>query len=243
VGCPPLVDIAQSANLEKALVKSAEPLGIDRPILAELDGTFYSRHDRLQRPLQVGDGHADLVHVIIAERGGQLGAGDGHVRGELYGRRLVLQILHLFEKLVDPHRHGKGGLIQRVNLEAVFGDLLLVFLALVPFYVGGEVLIEEGIDIVHPIAPFLVQKVVPAHFTGDDFIALRIIKVGFQQLHVLLSLLILLLEKTLPVVLVPYPFGLALVAGHTRLNVSFGFCAKGFRLDEELSAPRRARFD
>jgi hypothetical protein len=33
----------------------------------------------------------------------------------------------------------------------------------------------------------------PAHFTGDDFITLRIIEVLLQQLHVLLGFLILFL--------------------------------------------------
>jgi hypothetical protein len=62
-------------------------------------------------------------------------------------------------------------------------------------------------------------------------------------LHVLLGLLVLLLEKTLPVVLVPHPFGLALVVGHTRLNVSFRFCAKGFASTKDCFAARRVRFD
>jgi hypothetical protein len=38
--------------------------------------------------------------------------------------------------------------------------------------------------------------------------------------------LILFPEKTLPVILIPHPFGLALVTGHTRLNVSFRLGAK-----------------
>jgi hypothetical protein len=57
----------------------------------------------------------------------------------------------------------------------------------------------------------------------------------FQQLHVLLGFVILLLEKTLPVVFVPHPFGLFPVAGHTRLNVSFRFRAKGFASSDLLS--------
>jgi hypothetical protein len=50
---------------------------------------------------------------------------------------------------------------------------------------------------------------------------------------------ILLLEKTLPVVFVPHPFGLFPVAGHTRLNVSFRFCAKGFASSKVVAAGRR----
>jgi hypothetical protein len=46
-----------------------------------------------------------------------------------------------------------------------------------------------------------------------------------------------LLEKTLPIVLVPHPFGLALVAGHTGLKVSFRFCAKGFASSTVVCGP------
>jgi len=52
---------------------------------------------------------------------------------------------------------------------------------------------------------------------------------------------ILLLEKTLPVVFVPHPFGLFPVAGHTRLNVSFRFCAKGFALAGNCFAVLKSR--
>jgi hypothetical protein len=43
----------------------------------------------------------------------------------------------------------------------------------------------------------------PTHFARDDFVPLRIVEIFFQQLHVLLRLLILLLEKPLPLVFIP----------------------------------------
>src|SRR3569833_2997900 len=103
------------ANLEEPLVKRAEAVGIDGAILAELHSPVDGGLDRLQGPLQVGDRLSDLVHIVIAERGGQLGAGNCHMGGELDRRRLVLEVLHLFVKLVDPHRQGKRGLIQRMH--------------------------------------------------------------------------------------------------------------------------------
>ena len=86
--------------------------------------------------------------------------------------------------------------------------------------------IEKRIHLCAPI--FRVQQLRPAHFARDDFVAPWVIKVGLQQLHVFLGLLILFLEKTLPVVLIPHPLGPALVTCHTRLNVTLFSRAKRF---------------
>jgi len=95
---------------------------------------------------------------------------------------------------------------------------------------------EDVQKVPESITTFSAEQIAQAQIHSvDDFIALRIIKVCFQQLHVLLGLVILLLEKTLPVVLIPHRFGLALVSGHARLNVSFRFCAKDFASSDVVS--------
>ena len=48
----------------------------------------------------------------------------------------------------------------------------------------------------------------PAHFARDDLVALRMIEILLEQLHVFLRLLILLLEKSLPLVFIPCSIGL-----------------------------------
>src|SRR6266568_4555409 len=100
--------------------------------------------------------------------------------------------------------------------------------------------VEQRVDLRAPI--LRIQQLGPAHFTSNDFIALRIIKVYFQQLHVLLGFLILLLEKTLPVVLIPHLFGPTLVASHARLNVSFTSRAKGFAFKKNCMTHRGCTF-
>src|SRR5215213_8931817 len=72
-------------------------------------------------------------------------------------------------------------------------------------------MVEHGIDFFAPI--LAINELRPAHFTRDNLVALRMVEILLEQLHVLLRLLILLLEKTFPVVLVPSSFG-AIVAGH-----------------------------
>ncbi len=61
------------------------------------DGGFHGVGDGFERPLEVGDGHADLVDVVIAEGGGQLGAGDGGLGGQLDGRGVVLEVADVVE--------------------------------------------------------------------------------------------------------------------------------------------------
>src|SRR5215831_15507485 len=105
-----------------------------------------------------------------------------------------------------------------------------------------SVLIEQLIDPEREIEGSAIKIVLLESFTGgscivdaglflfvSSFIAARIIKIGFQQLHVFLGLPVLLLKKTLPIVFVPHAFRLVPVAGHAELNASFSFRAKLFR--------------
>ena len=46
---------------------------------------------------------------------------------------------------------------------------------------------------------------VPAHLPGNDLIAVRIVQILFEQFHIFLGFAILLLEKALPIVLIPDP--------------------------------------
>ena len=86
--------------------------------------------------------------------------------------------------------------------------------------------VQKRIDLCTPI--LCIQQLRPTHFARDNFVATRIIKICFQQLHVLFSLPVLLLKKTFPIVFVPHAFRLAPVAGHAELNASFPFRAKSF---------------
>src|SRR5437867_13146891 len=90
----------------------------------------------------------------------------------------------------------------------------------------GYTLIEQRIDFRAPILG--IQQLRPTHLSSDDFVAVGIIKVRLQQLHVLFGLAILLLKEALPLVLIPDTFGLTLVLSHTGLNASFAVCAKFF---------------
>src|SRR5438094_7387959 len=56
----------------------------------------------------------------------------------------------------------------------------------------------------------------PAHLARDDFVAVGMIHVFFEKLHVTLGLAVLLLEETLPLVFVPDALGLMLLVfvGH-----------------------------
>ncbi|MEI9893817.1 MAG: hypothetical protein WDN28_07920 [Chthoniobacter sp.] len=68
----------------------------------------------------------------------------------IHRRRLVLEVLHLLEKLVDPHGEGKGGLIQWMHLKAILGIFLLLVVALFAFRL--EFFVESEIHILRPFA-------------------------------------------------------------------------------------------
>src|SRR5207249_11000002 len=87
-------------------------------------------------------------------------------------------------------------------------------------------LIEQRIDFRAPILG--IQQLRPTHLSSDDFVAVGIIKVRLQQLHVLFGLAILLLREALPLVLIPDTFGLTRVLSPTRLNALFLAGAKLF---------------
>ena len=59
---------------------------------------------------------------------------------------------------------------------------------------------------------------VPAHLLGDDLVAVRVVEIFFEQLHVLFRFPILLLEKAFPIVFIPDPLltasGLEMIIGH-----------------------------
>ena len=75
-----------------------------------------------------------------------------------------------------------------------------------------------GQERIHFIAPVLAfQQLRPAHFLRDDLVALRMVEVLLEQLHVFLRLMVLLLEKPLPLVLVPNSIGLMLIPGHALI--------------------------
>ena len=75
-----------------------------------------------------------------------------------------------------------------------------------------------GQERVHFIAPVIAfQQLCPAHFLRDDLVALRMVEVLLEQLHVFLRLMVLLLEKPLPLVLVPNSIGLMLIPGHALI--------------------------
>src|SRR5215475_5413507 len=81
----------------------------------------------------------------------------------------------------------------------------------------------------------------PTHLASDDLVAVRIVDVLLEQLHVPLRLAVLLLSKAFPVVLVPGPLWLIEEISHTRLLSHLGNRCKGFithRLQPELTASR-----
>ncbi len=94
------------------------------------------------------------------------------------------------------------------------------------FILFGGVFVEKCIDLGAPI--FRVQQLCPTHFAGDDFVAARIIKIGFQQLHIFFGLAVLLLKKPLPIVFVPHAFRLAPFAGHAGTKRELRFARKIF---------------
>ena len=75
---------------------------------------------------------------------------------------------------------------------------LVIFRCLV---VRAPVLMRERIDFCVPIV--IVQRLGPAHFARDNLIALRVVQISLQQLHVFFGFLVLQLKEAFPVVLVP----------------------------------------
>src|SRR5260221_8542635 len=56
----------------------------------------------------------------------------------------------------------------------------------------------------------------PSHFSGDDLVAVWVVDVLLEQLHVAFGFTILLLKKPLPIVLVPSRLWLIKIIIHTR---------------------------
>src|SRR6266567_1894843 len=168
---------------------------------------------------------AASIDIIVIQGRRQLGARQCRVRSQFHYRWFVLKRRILIEELIDPNRQRKSGSIKRVLFKCVGHRRYLI--SVEGIILGRVASSKERVDFRAPI--FCIKQMRPAHFAGDNLIASRIVEIRFQQLHVLLGLMILLLEKTLPVILVPHLFGLAVVVGHVRLNVSFCSHAKVFR--------------
>ena len=57
---------------------------------------------------EIGDRHPDLVHVVVAQRGGQFGAGQRGMGGELDRGRLILQSETFDRKVGRSRRRAKA---------------------------------------------------------------------------------------------------------------------------------------
>src|SRR5258708_37423993 len=68
----------------------------------------------------------------------------------------------------------------------------------------------------------------PSHFSGDDLVAVWVVDVLLEQLHVAFGFTILLLKKPLPIVLVPSRLWLIKIISHTRPLSYFGHACKAF---------------
>ena len=77
-----------------------------------------------------------------------------------------------------------------------------------------QFLLESRIHLLLPLARFAAEQMRPAHLPGDDFVALRMVHVFLDQIHVFLRAPFLLLEKAFPVVFVPNIVGV--VFRHVR---------------------------
>src|SRR5215468_6037336 len=71
------------------------------------------------------------------------------------------------------------------------------------------------IVIVAPLFGFVLTEMTPSHLARHDLIAVRVVDVFLEELHVFLRLLILLLEKPLPIVLIPS--AVWIVLGHNSI--------------------------
>jgi len=136
------------------------------------------------------------------------------VGGQFHRRRLILERRLVVEKLIDPDRQGECRPIQGVVLEPVRKGRRFT-------RIGGLAVNRSGFlreHRVHFIVPgfafFLVEQLGPAHLARDDLVSLRMIQILLEQLHVFLRLMVLLLEKPLPLVFIPDPIRLWLVRGH-----------------------------
>src|ERR1700730_17350797 len=81
----------------------------------------------------------------------------------------------------------------------------------------------------------------PAHFPGDDLVAVWVVDVLLEQLHVAFGFAILLLKKPLPIVLVPSRLWLIKIIRHTRPLSSLGHPCKPFTaqgLETQLATSR-----
>ena len=181
----------------------------------QLRARFHRDGDRFQGALEIGDRHPDLVDVVIAQGRGQLGARQGGMGGQLHRRRLVLERRLFVEELVDPDRQGERRPIEAVILEAVGRRAAILRVGACSS--SSELDSSASIASTSSLQVVAVEQLGPTHLARDDLVALRMIEILLEQLHVLLRLVILLLEKTLPLVLVPHAIGLVLVPGHTLI--------------------------
>src|SRR6266853_428702 len=142
------------ADLKEPLVERAEAFLVERRVLAKLKRGLDRRGDRLQRALEIRDCHPDFVHVVVAERGRELRAGDRGIGGKAPGRGLILDVVDFVEELIDPDRQRERRLVERMHLEALrlrFARLGLLIL-LVPGGIGRAIFrLEKRIDRLGPL--------------------------------------------------------------------------------------------
>src|SRR3954466_1309477 len=143
---------------------------------------------------------------------------------QLNGCGLILERRILIKQLIDPEREVECRAIKAVLLKSFAGRGCTIDVGL--FFFASS-FFEKRVHLRAPV--FFLQQLRPTHFARYNFVAARIVKICFQQLHVLFGLPVLLLKKTLPIVFIPHAFRLAPVAGHSELNASFSFRAKFFR--------------
>src|SRR5437870_6294702 len=95
------------------------------------------------------------------------------------------------------------------------------------------IFVQKGVNLGAPIA--VSQNLGPTHFSRDNFIALRVVDVILQQLHVFFRPLVLLLEEALPIVFVPDSFPFALEVGHDWTKRQLGRVRKKISAIYELA--------
>src|SRR5579864_441606 len=90
----------------------------------------------------------------------------------------------------------------------------------------SPIFVQKSVDFRAPIVSS--GRVRPTHFAGDDFVALGVVDVLLQQIHVLFRSLVLLLEEPFPIVLVPDPVLFPIEVGHTGTKRHLGEVRKRF---------------
>ena len=114
------------------------------------------------------------------------------MRRQFHRRRLILQRGLVVEQLVDPYRQRERRPIQSVILEPIGETWRLLFRSV--FVARIRFLRQHRVHFIAPgIGLLLVEQLRPAHLARDDLVALRMIEILLEQLHIFLRLIVLLL--------------------------------------------------